>query len=194
MKSSEYFDWSKRNIARLEQLWADGLSTAAIGRQLGCSKNSVVSKARITNCPPRPNPIHKAGEPKAPKPSPLKAKAKTLPAMGPLTIAHAGIVQPVQFVRFDDPDPKYPRRIVEREAPIVDDVPVVRERDERVSDIAPLPAFHPRMSRHDCQYPTDNPRTGRIEFVCDKPAYYGPYCDEHRAICWVPGKGMSVPA
>lgn len=57
-------DWSPELIARLTQLWGEGLATAEIGRQLGISKNAVVGKAHRIDLPGRPNPI-KTGGPRA---------------------------------------------------------------------------------------------------------------------------------
>ena len=44
--ASNGFDWTEQAVARLRALWADGHSTAEIGRRLGVSKNSVVGKVR----------------------------------------------------------------------------------------------------------------------------------------------------
>jgi GcrA cell cycle regulator len=40
-------------VARLMQLWDEGLSTAAIGERLGVSKNAVCGKRRRLNLPER---------------------------------------------------------------------------------------------------------------------------------------------
>lgn len=50
-------DWTDETIARLRELWGQGLSTADIGRQLGITKNAVVGKAHRLGLPPRPSPI-----------------------------------------------------------------------------------------------------------------------------------------
>ncbi len=55
-------DWPPEVIARLSGLWAEGLSTAEIGRRLNISKNAVVGKAHRLNLPPRPNPIRPRGD------------------------------------------------------------------------------------------------------------------------------------
>lgn len=64
-------DWSAEVIARLRVFWAEGHSTAEIGRRMGLTKNSIVGKAHRLNLPPRPSPIRRggAGKPEAiPKP------------------------------------------------------------------------------------------------------------------------------
>ena len=55
-------EWTDDKIARLRALWAEGLSTAEIGRRMNLSKNSVVGKAHRLNLPSRPSPIRKAGD------------------------------------------------------------------------------------------------------------------------------------
>ncbi|WBO59682.1 GcrA family cell cycle regulator [Acidocella sp. MX-AZ03] len=47
-------EWTDDSIARLRSLWAEGLSTAEIGRRLNISKNAVVGKAHRLNLPARP--------------------------------------------------------------------------------------------------------------------------------------------
>ena len=56
-------EWNDETIARLRELWAEGLSTAEIGRRMSVSKNAVVGKAHRLNLPPRPSPIRRDGSP-----------------------------------------------------------------------------------------------------------------------------------
>jgi GcrA cell cycle regulator len=46
-------------IPQLRVLWAEGHSTAEIGRRLGVTKNAVISKAHRLHLPPRPSPIRR---------------------------------------------------------------------------------------------------------------------------------------
>ena len=46
-------EWNDETIARLRAFWAEGLSTAEIGRRMGVSKNAVVGKAHRLNLPAR---------------------------------------------------------------------------------------------------------------------------------------------
>lgn len=78
--SSDFFDWSPENIARLQQLWAEGHSTAEIGRRLGVSKNSIISKAHRLHLQSRPSPIIRGDGPRPPK-APPRAPPKTLPPL-----------------------------------------------------------------------------------------------------------------
>jgi GcrA cell cycle regulator len=61
---SEFWNDLARSMA-LRKLWFEGVSTAEIGRRIGCSKNSVVSKAHRLNLPPRPSPIIRGGNRKS---------------------------------------------------------------------------------------------------------------------------------
>lgn len=54
-------DWTEETIARLKELWEQGLSTAEIGRQIGITKNAVVGKAHRLGLPARPSPIRRPG-------------------------------------------------------------------------------------------------------------------------------------
>ena len=55
--------WSDGAVACLRQLWAEGHSTAEIGRRLGTSKDAVVNKAHRLGLPRRPSPIKNAVTP-----------------------------------------------------------------------------------------------------------------------------------
>ena len=63
-------DWTEETIAHLRQLWAEGHSTAEIGRRMGISKNAVVGKAHRLQLDARPSPIRREGAvPKRPTPA-----------------------------------------------------------------------------------------------------------------------------
>ncbi|MDE1907582.1 MAG: global cell cycle regulator GcrA-like protein [Rhodospirillales bacterium] len=75
--------WTDAKIATLTKFWADGLSTAEIGRRIDMSKNAVVAKAHRLNLPGRPSPIPQRGADYVPvekvqKPAPM-AKAVNAP-------------------------------------------------------------------------------------------------------------------
>lgn len=77
--------WTPERIADLEKLWAEGLSTAEIGRRLGVSKNAVVGKAHRLGLPGRQSPIdakrRAARKPAAkPKAAPAQPRAAARPA------------------------------------------------------------------------------------------------------------------
>ena len=57
-------EWSDRVICQLRALWAEGHSTAEIGRRLGVTKNAIVGKAHRLDLTARPSPIRR--DPNAP--------------------------------------------------------------------------------------------------------------------------------
>ncbi|MCQ4161483.1 GcrA family cell cycle regulator, partial [Roseomonas sp. GC11] len=59
-------EWTAEAIEALRALWAEGHSTAEIGRRMGISKNAVVGKAHRLNLPARPSPIRREAEAAAP--------------------------------------------------------------------------------------------------------------------------------
>jgi GcrA cell cycle regulator len=98
-------EWTEEAIAKLRTLWAEGHSTAEIGRRLSISKNAVVGKAHRLNLPPRPSPIRRHEGESAPRPSaPKRAQGPTLPPLS------ASMGTPVPALRAVMPTPKYSQR------------------------------------------------------------------------------------
>lgn len=54
-------EWTDGMIAKLSNLWAEGLSTPQIGLRLGVSKNAVIGKSHRLGLPSRENPVGKFG-------------------------------------------------------------------------------------------------------------------------------------
>ncbi len=52
-------EWTDEVINQLRGLWAEGHSTAEIGRRLGVTKNAIVGKAHRLDLPARPSPIRR---------------------------------------------------------------------------------------------------------------------------------------
>jgi GcrA cell cycle regulator len=76
-------DWNEETIARIRALWAEGHTTAEIGRRMGISKNAVVGKAHRLNLPARPSPIRRTpGEKRsAPRLTVRRVTGPTLPVL-----------------------------------------------------------------------------------------------------------------
>ncbi len=151
-------EWNEEAIARLRALWAEGHSTAEIGRRMGVSKNAVVGKAHRLNLPARPSPIRReAGQ--APRPaSPRRVVGPTLP---PLPVE--------QQVPEPEPQPA-PVRAAEP-APV------------RAAVLRPVAA--PRSRSISCCWPIGEPGTKSFRF-CDSDATPGkPYCGEHAQLAYV---------
>ena len=79
--TADPFDWNLENIRRLETLWAEGHSTAEIGRRMGVTKNAIVGKAHRLGLSGRPSPIRAGDERKACRPP--RAPRVTLPGLQP---------------------------------------------------------------------------------------------------------------
>lgn len=69
--------WNNENVARLKDLWDQGLPTAQIGKLLGFTKNAVVGKAHRTGLERRPSPIRRT----AIKPDRKKARSPVMPKL-----------------------------------------------------------------------------------------------------------------
>ncbi len=153
-------EWNEDAIARLRVLWAEGHSTAEIGRRMNVSKNAVVGKAHRLNLPARPSPIRRdasgTGTPRPPAP-----RRVTGPTLPPLQVA----AEPV-------PDAAPVRAAVPRTpAPLRPPVlrPVAPSRNRNVS----------------CCWPIGEPGTKSFRF-CDSDATHGkPYCAEHAQLAYV---------
>jgi GcrA cell cycle regulator len=75
-------EWTAKAIDLLRALWAEGHSTAEIGRRMGVTKNAIVGKAHRLDLPARPSPIRKqeaGGSSAAPRRRPSVREA-ALPA------------------------------------------------------------------------------------------------------------------
>ena len=69
--------WNDANVARLKELWDQGLPTAQIGKLLGFTKNAVVGKAHRIGLERRPSPIRRT----AVKPDRKKARSPIVPVL-----------------------------------------------------------------------------------------------------------------
>ena len=69
--------WNDDNVARLKELWDQGLPTAQIGKLLDFTKNAVVGKAHRIGLERRPSPIRRASI----KPDRKKARSPIMPIL-----------------------------------------------------------------------------------------------------------------
>ncbi len=151
-------EWNEDSINRLRGLWAEGHSTAEIGRRMGISKNAVVGKAHRLNLAARPSPIRRNGEKTPRRRQPRRAQGPTLPIL-------AASLAPMPAL---DP-PRLERTLAERPAPVLRAVP------------APRPGG--RVTP--CCWPIGEPGTRSFRF-CDADSVGGkPYCEQHAALAYV---------
>ena len=155
-------EWSDEVVARLRALWADGHSTAEIGRRLGVSKNAVVGKAHRLDLPSRPSPIRRDGSGTPRSRAPRRATGPTLPPLNctrmPLAAPKAALVLESQAPPSPQQQPLTPRA-------------------------SALPAYTGRVVP--CSWPLGEPGTKTFRF-CDESSVPGkPYCEAHAAIAYV---------
>jgi GcrA cell cycle regulator len=155
-------EWTTEAIDRLRALWAEGHSTAEIGRRMGVSKNAVVGKAHRLQLPARPSPIRR--DPAAPRP----VAAGRRPTLPPLRV----VASAAPATRREEAAPVVvPVAAASAPAPVAKPAPVVR-------------AF-PRLGTRSCCWPIGEPGTPGFKF-CTAEALPGkPYCAEHAAIAYV---------
>jgi GcrA cell cycle regulator len=169
-------EWTDESIARLRALWAEGHSTAEIGRRMGISKNAVVGKAHRLNLPPRPSPIRRDAEGAPPRrPQPKRVTGPTLP---PLAAAAAPAPNAVPLA-------PPAAAVAAPSAPPVRTQPPA-EAVAAVAKAAPVRAV-PVSSRRTaaCCWPIGEPGTKSFRF-CDAAASPNkPYCPEHAMVAYV---------
>ncbi len=152
-------EWNDDSINRLRALWAEGHSTAEIGRRMNVSKNAVVGKAHRLNLASRPSPIRRDGEKTPRRRQPRRASGSTLPVLA----ASLAPMPAAESQRVAD------RPFVERAAPV----------------LRAVPASRPGARVNPCCWPIGEPGTRSFRF-CDVDSIGGkPYCAEHSALAYV---------
>ncbi|MBP0462525.1 GcrA cell cycle regulator [Roseomonas sp. PWR1] len=150
-------DWTAEAIERLKALWAEGHSTAEIGRRMGISKNAVVGKAHRLNLPARPSPIRRDA---APRPVPVPRAPRPMPAAR---------ITPPPILRASP-------MVAPAPAPVAA-TPVVRA--------FPVASSRPRLGSRTCCWPIGEPGTSGFRFCGGDPMAGKPYCTEHAALAYV---------
>jgi GcrA cell cycle regulator len=158
-------DWTAEAIDQLRAFWAEGHSTAEIGRRMGISKNAVVGKAHRLNLPARPSPIRREAEgDAAPRPVP---QPRRLPGATP-TLAAAPPVREAA-----------PLRRLEAAAPVT--APVAAAPPPQAMVVRPFP----RASARSCCWPLGEPGTPDFRFCTGNATPGKPYCAEHASVAYV---------
>jgi GcrA cell cycle regulator len=180
-------EWSDEIIGQLRALWAEGHSTAEIGRRLGVTKNAIVGKAHRLDLPARPSPIRR--DPDAVPVRRTTVRRVEGPTLPPLPSAVAdpdsgmpGLAQvltpmpprPPVIARPVIAAPPAPRPVVQAPRP-------VGVQSPRAIPAAPRP--YGRVVT--CCWPIGEPGTREFHF-CDVPSEPGrPYCEEHVKVAYV---------
>ena len=166
-------EWDEEKIALLRALWAEGHSTAEIGRRMNVSKNAVVGKAHRLNLPARPSPIRRDGVTGTPRPAaPRRVVGPTLPPLA--TTLRLSPEPPRVTAAPPGPSPEVAREPPQAGEPAA----VARPAPVRT---AVARSAHPIA----CCWPIGDPGTKSFRF-CDAEALPGkPYCAEHAQIAYV---------
>jgi GcrA cell cycle regulator len=176
-------DWTSEAIEALRGFWAEGHSTAEIGRRMGISKNAVVGKAHRLNLPPRPSPIRREASVAAePRSAPVASAVVATPAAPAPAPKAAPVPQPAAAAA----PPPAPRAAPP--APVAAQ-PAPRPPAPPARKPAPMPnaIVRPflRSSSRSCCWPIGEPGTPEFRF-CTAQAMSGkPYCPEHAAVAYV---------
>ena len=175
-------DWTSEAIDQLRALWAEGHSTAEIGRRMGISKNAVVGKAHRLNLDARPSPIRRepgearAAAPRAATAPVRRAPPAILPRPAPLPVARRPDLRPpaasplaaAPMARLA-PGPVAPVAVAPPPRPVVSAI------------VRPFP----RASLRSCCWPMGEPGTAEFRFCGDEALAGKPYCPDHAAVAYV---------
>ncbi|EHD15037.1 hypothetical protein CIN_00190 [Commensalibacter intestini A911] len=186
-------EWTEEIVAKLRELWTQGLSTAEIGRHLNVTKNAVVGKAHRLGLEGRPSPIRRAVVKKEKvvsakvevkeetKPvekvvrtekAVAKPKADKLDKVEKVKVAPiAGSSKTIEVKQLD-----MMAAAVKKEAK-----PVKKAKIEFSTPVE-LPK---RRSLSDCCWPIGDPGTKDFHFCGAKAIPGKPYCLEHVQIAYV---------
>lgn len=149
-------DWNEEAVSRLQALWAEGRSTADIGRQLGITKNAVVGKAHRLKLTARPSPIRR---------DTTKSQVTRRLAPHPAKEAVTTRTQPLQPAALEI------ETTVQAAQPAIRPVLVSAARSiGRITS---------------CCWPLGEPGTPTFRFCGDAAMQGRPYCAEHAAIAYV---------
>ena len=149
-------DWTDDVISQLKALWAEGHSTAEIGRRIGVTKNAVVGKVHRLCLDSRPSPIRRGPAAELPEAAVRRVNGPTLPTMEGPPPADAPILQP-------SPPPAPPPA-----APVLRAVSRPSQR---------------RLVA--CCWPIGEPGTRSFRFCDAESLPSKPYCAPHAALAYV---------
>lgn len=190
-------EWTEEIIAQLKALWAEGLSTAEIGRRLSITKNAVVGKAHRLGLPARPSPIRRNAKPKTAEKAEAPAATSSAAAQTatPVQPAKQAEAAPVGETEKHQPTPSAPARSTPPEAapaPAAEEKVAKKEKPAASSKSkpkAPLRSIsdpEPQKRRGpSCCWPIGDPGTPGFHFCGATPIPGKPYCEEHAQIAYV---------
>jgi GcrA cell cycle regulator len=176
-------EWTDEVIDQLRALWAEGHSTAEIGRRLGVTKNAIVGKAHRLDLAARPSPIRREPDAAPPRRSVVRRlEGPTLPPL-PSAVADPGLSTLGETSAA--PAPARPP-VVARPAAQPPPRPVVLAPRPAPPPPRPVPVPPRPYGRVvTCCWPLGEPGTREFRF-CDVPSEPGrPYCEDHVKVAYV---------
>jgi GcrA cell cycle regulator len=179
-------EWNDDVIGRLRDLWAEGHSTAEIGRRLGVSKNAIVGKAHRLDLPARPSPIRREGSSPAPerRAVPRRVEGPTLPPLASTEtppLAEAIVAEPVHIVA---PISEPVVEMAPAPSPMLKMAPPPRPVQVASPRIQPV-AARPYGRIVTCCWPIGEPGTKTFRFCDDRSEPGKPYCEDHAKLAYV---------
>lgn len=171
-------DWTNEVIDRLRAFWAEGLSTAEIGRRLGVSKNAVVGKAHRLGLDARPSPIRRdPGREAPPRPAIRRATGQTLPPMRE--------PEPAAAVAAPPPPSAPPPSVPSLSGPPPSAPPPGPAPVRAAAPALRAVSRSPGRRVVACCWPIGEPGARSFRF-CDGESVAGkPYCAQHAALAYV---------
>ena len=176
--------WNEETIRNLTKLWAEGYSTAEIGRRLGVSKNAIVGKAHRLVLEPRPSPIRReAATPQGDRlPGYARKTGPTLPPLASASIVSNVILQ--SNVKPLRPSVSSDRSAFATPAVLPGGLVNVAVKAPATSLQHALPNSV-RRSAPSCCWPIGDPGTKTFRFCDDFSLPGKPYCDQHAKLAYV---------
>jgi GcrA cell cycle regulator len=154
MENGTTHGWTEERAEAVRRMWTDGESSGAIARQLGVTRNAVISKVHRMKLPMRaPN-----GWTEATKALALPARRSAAGKLG------------ARMVRTR------PAHLVPRGAPKLPSEPLPPPSD---LDTARKPLTE--LQSRDCRWPVGDPRQAGFGFCAMPRDGDGPYCEHHMA-------------
>ena len=167
--------WTDQMVEDLRRMWKEGMTTGAIGKKLGVSKNSIIGKVHRLGLSGRPSPIKRKSDTSAPKPSLTNSTPNEVSTKNSTTSNEkTASVKPVEQVSVP------PQKIIPDEEKFIstkiESKPIVR-KDGKV--------MLTNLGNHTCRWPIGDPKDENFHF-CGKRVKLGQtYCEEHAALAYV---------
>ena len=172
--------WTANAITTLRTSWDQGMSTAAIGRQLNTSKNAVIGKAHRIGLSSRASPIRSAAPTIAAPPRlPIRKCEPTNPSATP----PSGVPARPTGGRTPEALPQRPRNPPPVQPASVP-IPMATSAVARVPEATP-PQSSPATGDKPCCWPIGLPGKVGFRFCDDAALLRKPYCAAHAALAYV---------